>query len=109
MVNISSSNQYISYEEFKIFSNYFIDKSRLLNYNWEWIEKLKNKKKVGFLKLIQVTEIKNNKSDLLNNNEQNDEILENLINNKEKQEIEEQYIDVSFFFFFFFFFLFVKI
>lgn len=95
MVNISSNNQYISYDEFKSFAKYFLNKSRELNCNWEWIEKLNDKEGKGFLKLIQIIEIKKKEIDLIENNDEKDEILKSLISKSEYQKIENQCIDVK--------------
>ncbi|ORX55870.1 hypothetical protein BCR36DRAFT_581032 [Piromyces finnis] len=86
MVHVSIKNQYITYEEFKEFSQNFLRKSKILNYQWEWIEEPKNKK--GFLKLIQYSEIskdKLNRHELL---EDDDEIYNIIINKNEYNEIQ---------------------
>jgi len=96
MVNITKNNQYITYEEFKKFSEYFVNKSKQLNYNWEWVEDLNNKNKNGYLKFIQYDEVNKNKFISIDFINDKDDILENIINQQELNEFEYQCEDVCY-------------
>ncbi|OUM68122.1 hypothetical protein PIROE2DRAFT_58300 [Piromyces sp. E2] len=93
MVNVSTNNQYITYEEFRKFAQNFIEKSKQLNYKWEWIENLNNKNKKGFLKLFQYSEINKDKLYSQEPEKEKDEIIDKIISNHELNEFESQFED----------------
>ncbi|ORX78439.1 hypothetical protein BCR32DRAFT_270087 [Anaeromyces robustus] len=93
MVNISSNNQYITYEEFKNFCEFFLKKSKQLNYNWEWMEDSNHLKKTGYLKFSQVIEIDKKEISSTVFKFEKDDNLDKIINDVELKMLENQYDD----------------